>query len=137
MVIPDGKNVEYGYFGDLNGDGNLDAVYANGDKADVNIIWGLDKSQVKDPTKWVDAGPIPSSKNQGHYVYLETFDINQDGALDIVVANPDWDRPITKTCCFGNKIPGYIPGSLRTRGKSMSFSKTNSFLQNPRWELAI
>jgi hypothetical protein len=84
VVISDGNNIEYGYFGDLNGDGNLDAVYANGDKADVNIIWGPDKSQVKDPSKWVDAGPIPSSKNQGHYVYLETYDINQDGALDIV-----------------------------------------------------
>lgn len=84
VVISEGNNVEYAYAGDMNGDGNLDIVYANGDKADVNILWGPGSEYADDPKKWADGGSIPSSKNQGHYVYLETFDINEDGALDIV-----------------------------------------------------
>lgn len=84
VTISEGNNVEYAYFGDLDGDGNLDIAYANGGKADVNVIWGPKKSRVKDPSAWVDGGPIPASRNQGHYVFLETYDVNQDGALDIV-----------------------------------------------------
>jgi hypothetical protein len=84
VVISEGNNVEYAYAGDMNGDGNIDIVYANGGKADVNILWGPGIEKADDPSKWVDGGAIPSSANQGHYVYLETFDINNDGALDIV-----------------------------------------------------
>ena len=84
IVISEGNNVEYAYFGDFNGDNNLDIAYANGSKADINIIWGPDQKDAKDPSKWIDAGAIPSSANQGHYVFLETKDINEDGAIDIV-----------------------------------------------------
>jgi len=84
VVISEGNNVEYAYFGDLDGDGNLDVAYANGGKADINIIWGPDKSQANDPSAWKDGGAIPASTHQGHYVFLETYDVNQDGALDIV-----------------------------------------------------
>ena len=84
ILISKGGEVEYGYFGDLDGDGNLDVAYVKGEQSNVHIIWGPDKSLVKDPSKWVNAGPIPSSINQGQYLYIETYDINQDGALDIV-----------------------------------------------------
>lgn len=84
VVISEGNNVEYAYFGDLDGDGNLDIAYANGGKADINVLWGPEPSKVKDPAAWKEGGSIPASQNQGHYVYLETFDLNQDGALDIV-----------------------------------------------------
>ena len=84
IVISEGDNVEYGYFGDFDSDGNLDVVFVNGEASSVSIVWGPDKADVKDPSKWIDAGTIPSSRDQGHYVYVETFDINQDGAMDIV-----------------------------------------------------
>lgn len=84
IVISEGDNVEYGYFGDLDGDGNLDVVFVNGEASSASIVWGPDKANAKDPSKWVDAGTIPSSRDQGHYVYVETYDINQDGAMDIV-----------------------------------------------------
>jgi hypothetical protein len=84
IIVSEGNNVEYAYFGDLNGDENLDIVYVNGDRSDVSIVWGPDKSQVTDPSQWRDSGPIPSSVSQGHYLFVETFDINQDGALDII-----------------------------------------------------
>lgn len=84
VTISEGNNVEYAYFGDLDGDGNLDIAYANGGKADVNVLWGPEPSKVKDPSAWVDGGPIPASTKVTHYVFLETFDVNQDGAMDIV-----------------------------------------------------
>jgi hypothetical protein len=40
IVIGEGLNIEYAYFGDLNGDGNLDIVFVNGDRSDVSIVWG-------------------------------------------------------------------------------------------------
>ena len=84
VVILEGNNVEYAYFGDLDGDDNLDIAYANGGKADLNVIWGPDASEATNPDAWEDGGFIPSSQMQSHYVYLETYDVNQDGALDIV-----------------------------------------------------
>jgi len=84
IVVSEGNNVEYAYFGDLNGDENLDIVYVNGDGSYASIIWGPDRSHIKDPGQWRDTGPIPSSMNQGHYLYVETSDINLDGALDII-----------------------------------------------------
>lgn len=84
VVVSEGNNVEYAYFGDLDSDGNLDIAYANGGKADLNVIWGPEPAKVKNPTAWQDGGSIPASQNQGHYVFVETFDVNQDGALDIV-----------------------------------------------------
>jgi hypothetical protein len=84
ITISEGSNIEYAFFGDLDGDGNFDMAYANGNKADLNIIWGPEQSKVMDPNAWKDGGPIPSSANQGHYVFLETFDVNNDGALDII-----------------------------------------------------
>lgn len=84
IVISEGDNVEYGYFGDFDGDGNLDVVFVNGEASSVSIVWGPDKADVRDPSKWVDAGSIPSSRDQGQYLYVEAYDINQDGAMDIV-----------------------------------------------------
>lgn len=84
IVISEGLNIEYAYFGDLNGDGNLDIAFVNGDRSDVSVVWGPEISEVTDPEKWRNGGIIPSSVNQGHYLYAETYDINQDGALDII-----------------------------------------------------
>jgi len=84
VVVSEGQNVEYAYSGDFDGDNNLDIAYANGSHSSIHIIWGPDKKQVMDATAWEDAGALPASVNQGHYLFVESFDINRDGALDIV-----------------------------------------------------
>lgn len=84
IIAKNAKDVEYGYAGDLDSDGNLDVVYVRGEGGAVHIVWGPDKSLAKDPSKWVNSEAIPSSIDQGAYLYCETYDINQDGALDIV-----------------------------------------------------
>ena len=89
VVIAEGGNIEYGYFGDFDDDGNLDIAFANGvfdrsRQTGVTIVWGPDKAKVKDASAWKDAGMINESIDVGHYLYLEVHDIDEDGAPDIV-----------------------------------------------------
>lgn len=84
VIISEGVNVEYAAFGDFDGDGNLDIVYANGDGQDVNIIWGPEKDKVMDPSEWVDSGPIPASVGLGHYLSVFVMDIGKNGRTDIL-----------------------------------------------------
>ena len=88
VVVGGGGNVEYAYLGDLDGDGNLDVAGVEGLKkgrqAGVRILWGPDKDRADQPEAWKDAGLIPSTIDQGHYLYSECHDINGDDALDIV-----------------------------------------------------
>ncbi len=84
VVVAQGSNVEYGYFGDFDSDGNLDIAYADGKASKVFIVWGPEKKHVKEPEAWQEGGPLPESVDKGHYLFLESFDINADGALDIV-----------------------------------------------------
>ena len=84
VVVSQGSNVEYADFGDFDSDGNLDIAYANGDASSVSIVWGPDKKHVKKPGAWKDGGPLPESQNKGHYLFLESFDVNADGTTDIV-----------------------------------------------------
>ena len=84
VVVSQGSNVEYADFGDFDSDGNLDIAYANGDASSVSIIWGPEKKYVKEPGAWQDGGPLPESVNKGHYLFLQSFDVNADGTIDIV-----------------------------------------------------
>jgi len=84
VVVSQGSNVEYADFGDFDSDGNLDIAYANGDASSVSIVWGPEKKRVKEPGAWRDGGPLPESVDKGHYLFLQSFDVNADGTSDIV-----------------------------------------------------
>tara|TARA_Y100000588_G_scaffold388887_1_gene490195 strand:+ start:7054 stop:8304 length:1251 start_codon:yes stop_codon:yes gene_type:complete len=88
VIIANGSNVEYADFGDYDSDGNLDVAYANGEEtgeiSNLSIIWGPDKGRVMDPEAWKGGGPLPESIDQGQYLFLESFDVNADGGMDIV-----------------------------------------------------
>jgi hypothetical protein len=88
VVVGGGGNVEYAYLGDFDGDRNLDLVGVGGYSGDtptgVKIIWGPAPDQLFDRDAWIDSGYIPGSVGAGHYLFVESYDINKDGALDIV-----------------------------------------------------
>lgn len=90
VVIGGGGNVEYAWLDDLDGDGNIDLISAigytkdNGPPTGVKVFWGPQPRHVYSSSAWRDAGYIPATKDRGHLLYLRTFDVNGDGAADIV-----------------------------------------------------
>ncbi len=78
---------------DLDGDGNLDIVGAqgghpsqffDGNEPGVRVFWGPDQGGVRDASAWTDAGRFPATIEQGHYLDLTPSDVNGDGAVDII-----------------------------------------------------
>lgn len=83
-------NPEYSCLGDLDEDGNVDFIVVTGDALEVGystgvgLFWGPDADKVRDSTAWEYAGYFPATLGQ-QYLYAECHDINNDGAVDILV----------------------------------------------------
>ncbi|MEZ5502334.1 MAG: FG-GAP-like repeat-containing protein [Halioglobus sp.] len=88
-----GCDTESAMLADLDGDGNLDIAGAqgghpdrifDGDEPGIRVVWGPDRAHVLDPAAWQDGGRIPATIEQGHYLWVVPFDMNADGAVDIL-----------------------------------------------------
>ena len=91
--VGQGIDPEHAALGDFDGDGNLDVAGAQGysertwwegSEPGVRIIWGPPAHAIFDPSAWIDAGRIPATIDRGHFIYVTPFDVNGDGATDIV-----------------------------------------------------
>ncbi len=88
-----GVNPESSALADVDGDGQLDVVSAQGwsalpdfegSEAGVRVVWGPAPGDVLDPGAWIDAGRIPTTIDRGHYLWVRPFDVNGDGATDLL-----------------------------------------------------
>ncbi|WP_341882119.1 FG-GAP-like repeat-containing protein [Synechococcus sp. UW140] len=75
-----GNGAQSQALGDLNGDGKLDMVTANGGDSSASVLLGNGNGTFKDQTT-VATGTSPRSVTLG--------DVNDDGRLDIITANRD------------------------------------------------
>ena len=87
------SDTENAALADLDGDGNLDVIGAQGGhvtpfwegyEPGVRMIWGPSKDRVTQASAWTDAGRFPATVEQGHFLWVQARDVNGDGATDIV-----------------------------------------------------
>lgn len=88
-----GVNPENSFLADVDGDGNLDILGAQGESQlefwegnspGIRVIFGPPPTQVTDPSKWVDAGRVPATTTFGHLHYVTARDLTGDGLAEIV-----------------------------------------------------
>lgn len=89
----DGVDTESASLADLDGDGNLDVVGAQGshittffegDAPGIRVLWGPPAASARDPGAWTDAGRFPETVDRGHFLWTVPHDVNGDGALDLL-----------------------------------------------------
>lgn len=92
-------DTESAMLADLDGDGNLDIVgpqgghpdrVIDGDQPGVRVLWGPDRARVRDPEAWEDAGRFPATVEAGHYLWALPQDVNDDGAVDVMVGGREY-----------------------------------------------
>lgn len=95
-----GVNPENSVLGDVDGDGHLDVVAAQGESLlefwegnspGIRVIFGPGGSEALDPSRWVDAGRVPPTTTYGHFHWVSTRDIDGDGLDDVVAGGRQAD----------------------------------------------
>jgi len=88
-----GVNAEHTWLTDVDGDGNLDAVVAQGgsllefwegSSPGVRVFFGPGPDRATDPFAWVDAGRFPITTTFGQFHFVRAKDLDGDGVEDIV-----------------------------------------------------
>lgn len=95
LAIDTGVNPESSALGDFDGDGNTDVVgvqgwsewfirwWEGGGFPGIRFFWGPSPSDVTEPASWTDSGRIPTSIDRGHFHWVTSHDVNEDGLLDV------------------------------------------------------
>jgi hypothetical protein len=83
------SNAESAAFGDFDGDGRPDVVVSKGSErpgevSGLYVLWCPPDGTEGDSRAWTDFGMISASQDVGHFHYVKSFDVNGDGAIDIV-----------------------------------------------------
>jgi len=103
--------------GDLNGDGILDIVTANGIAGDISVLLGNGDASFGGPQ---------SAPSSGGFVYsVEMVDMNGDGALDVLSASPDLSSMVG--VMLNQCVPGACDADL-DHNEILDFFDVSAFL---------
>ncbi len=95
ITVGEINNAESSCFGDFDSDGNADVAVAHGQElgasSGVFIIWGPDPSSVMDSSAWIQSSDIVETQDQGQFHFIRGYDVNEDGADDIIVGGRGTD----------------------------------------------
>jgi hypothetical protein len=105
--------LEYCDLADFDGDGKIDLVGVQGPESvpdvgvpsGVRLLWGPGPARVAEPGAWIDSGLMPQTVERGHHLYVKAFDINGDGAVDIVFGGRQHQRNKTNAGIGWIKAP--------------------------------
>jgi Tol biopolymer transport system component len=83
------SNAESAAFGDFDGDGRPDVVVSKGSErpgevSGLYVLWCPATGMEGDSSAWTDMGIISASRDVGHFHYVKSYDVNGDGAVDVV-----------------------------------------------------
>lgn len=89
IIIGNFPTAESACFGDVDGDGFTDAICVHGhqtetDKSGIAIIWNPGTGKARNKDAWKSSDDLNGTVEIGNYLYVKTFDVNQDGILDII-----------------------------------------------------
>jgi hypothetical protein len=91
---PRGIDTESAALVDLDGDGSLDVVGAqgrgevalfDGDEPGIRVIWGPPRTRVLDAGAWRDGGRVPATVERGHWHWVLPEDVDGDGDSDLLL----------------------------------------------------
>ncbi|MEW5825424.1 MAG: FG-GAP-like repeat-containing protein [Candidatus Bipolaricaulota bacterium] len=114
-----GVNPEHAALADLDADGAVDILVAQGyssmtsyegSSPGIRVLWGRGREPLTEG--WTDGGRVSATMDAGHFLYVQTADLDGDGRLDVVAGGRVHAGNGKKTGLVWLEVPADLPRDL-------------------------